>query len=159
MGDMTRRRALLAVAAGTAAAAGAAVARRAEAGGATAHGPGAPTPAPVPDAVVRAAREAARAFGRPVELSSGAVAASAEVLLCRSWDRSVYLHVDSAVRGFVAVDDATLAIAAACQAAGRRVAVIHWGHDAAWGGAGRFEGAILALDAADLPAVRGDVTA
>jgi hypothetical protein len=77
---------------------------------------------------------------------------AAMVLHCRSWSRQVYLHVDASVRGFVAVTPEGFAIAAACQAAGRPVAVRYWGHDPRWsGGAGRFDGAVLALDPLDLP--------
>jgi hypothetical protein len=76
----------------------------------------------------------------------------ATVLRVRSWSRQAYLHVSDEVRGFVALPPEGLAIAAACQAAGRPAAVRYWGHDPSWnGGAGRFEGAVLAVDPQDLP--------
>ena len=76
----------------------------------------------------------------------------AEVEACRSNSGDVYLRFDATHRGFVAVDARGLAIAAACQAAGRSVAAQVWGLDpAAAGGAGRFEGALLAVQLHDLP--------
>lgn len=78
--------------------------------------------------------------------------ALARVSRVRSWDASVYLAVTDGTRGFVALSPAAFAIAAACHAAGRPMAVRTWGHDAAWGdGAGRFDGAACAVDLADLP--------
>lgn len=83
----------------------------------------------------------------------GMVTTTAEVLLCRSWDSRIYLLVDDASGGFASVDPRGLAIAAACQAAGRRVAVGYWGHDAAAeGGLGTFAAVHLAVDPRDLPA-------
>ena len=83
----------------------------------------------------------------------GMVATTAEVLLCRSWDSRIYLLVDEAFGGFASVDPRGLAIAAACQAAGRRVAVGYWGHEAAAaGGLGQFAAVHLAVDPRDLPA-------
>lgn len=83
----------------------------------------------------------------------GMVATTAEVLLCRSWDSRIYLLVDEAFGGFASVDARGLAIAAACQAAGRRVAVGYWGHEAAAaGGLGHFAAVQLAVDPRDLPA-------
>jgi len=107
---------------------------------------------PVPAWDLAAVAEAARRFGPEVERRPGMRVGEAMVLHCRSWDGHVYLYMDQSVRGFVAVNGPAFAIAAACQAAGRPVAVKHWGHDAAWGGGvGRFEGALLAMDARDLP--------
>ena len=75
----------------------------------------------------------------------------AYVMHCRCWDGSIYLSIDPSTHGFVHVSDRAFAIAAACQAAGRPVAVKCWGHDPDWaGGVGRFEGAILAIDRRDL---------
>lgn len=79
--------------------------------------------------------------------------ATAEVLLCRSWDSRIYLLVDDEFGGFAGVEPRGLAIAAACQAAGRRVAVGYWGHEpGAEGGLGRFGAVHLAVDPRDLPA-------
>ena len=78
--------------------------------------------------------------------------AAARVAHCRSWDSSVYLHVDPSTRGFVRLSPQGFAIAAAAQAAGRAIAVRCWGHDAvADGGVGRFEGAQVAFDPRDFP--------
>ena len=75
----------------------------------------------------------------------------ATVLHCRSWDATVYLFIDGSTHGFVELTATGFAIAAACQAAGRTVAVKVWGHDPAWAnGAGRFQGALLSIDRRDL---------
>lgn len=74
----------------------------------------------------------------------------AAVLHCRSWQRQAYLYISETVRGFVGLCPDGFAIAAACQAAGRRVAVRYFGHQpSAHRGAGRFAGAVLAIDPND----------
>jgi hypothetical protein len=135
MSDLTRRDAVLALAA---AAAGVAAARPASADDRI-------------DAAARAARAVAHAGVRP---PADARAAEAHVLLVRSWERTAYLYVDDGFRGFVALDDAGFAIAAACQASGRRVAVQAWGSEPDWAGVGRFNGARLALDVRDFDPAR-----
>jgi hypothetical protein len=150
--EITRRRALLAVAAGAATATAVVAARSADAGDGAPRDVGSAPPAP---GISRAAREAARRHGRPIDVPPGAVTAEADVLLCRSWDRSVFLRVDDRVQGLVALSESALAIAAACQASGRRVAVVYWGHEPDWDGVGRFAGALLAVDVHDLPPTIG----
>lgn len=74
----------------------------------------------------------------------------ARVARCRSWDASVYL-VTEAGSGFAALTPAGFAIAAACQAAGRPVAMQFTEHEPLWqDGAGRFHGVALAIDPQDL---------
>jgi hypothetical protein len=88
----------------------------------------------------------------PLGDAAARIHGEATVGLCRSWDSQVYLQLGKRLRGFVTVDARGFAIAAACQAAGRCVAVSAWGHDPdACGGLGRFDGALLAIDARDLP--------
>jgi hypothetical protein len=75
----------------------------------------------------------------------------ARVERCRSWERRVYLTIEDGRRGWTPISASGLAIAAACQAADRPVAVLVWGHEAEWsGGEGRFEGALLAIERSDL---------
>lgn len=146
MTDLTRRNALkaLAVAAvATGAGAGAAAAACATDGGLP--------PGQLPEAAVRAAREAASRLGSPAQGRGPGSIAEAHVVLCRAWDRLVYLYVDEDVRGFAPVTESAFAVAAACRAAGRRVALQHWGYDPGWAGVGRFEGVLLAVDRTDLP--------
>lgn len=142
MTDLSSRRAFVALAAGAAVAAGSV-----PAAGAAAAAPDAPS-----DAAVQAAREAAGAIAPAPERRPDAATAEARVLLCRSWDSTVYLYVSERVKGFVSLTPAAFTIAAACQAADRRVAVRYWGHEREWAGVGRFDGALLALDVRDLPA-------
>ncbi|MBL8696296.1 MAG: hypothetical protein JNJ88_19525 [Planctomycetes bacterium] len=74
----------------------------------------------------------------------------AHVGRCRSWDSSVYLSAGRA-RGFAQLSPAAFAIAAACQAAGRPVAMKFTEYEPDWnGGAGRFHGVVLAIDPQDL---------
>jgi hypothetical protein len=80
----------------------------------------------------------------------GAVMGWARVLLIRSWSREVYLFINESTRGFASVSEAGLAIAAACRAADRPVAAAVWGQEPNFAGVGRFAGALLAMDAADL---------
>lgn len=88
----------------------------------------------------------------PLGSGSALIQGAATVGLCRSFDARIYLEIGKRVRGFVTVDARGFAIAAACQAAGRKVAVQAWGHaPEAEGGLGRFDGALLAIDACDLP--------
>lgn len=73
----------------------------------------------------------------------------ARVLRCRSWDSCVYLAAKGTA-GYAQLTPAAFAIAAACQAAGRPVAMRHGGHEANWGnGAGMFRGVVLAVEPAD----------
>ncbi len=141
MTDLSSRRAFVALAAGAAVAGGSVSA--AEAGI-----PAVETPS---EALLQAARDAARRLAPEPERHPNSVTAEARVLLCRSWDSMIYLYVSKQVSGFVAVSSAAFMIAAACQAADRRVAVRFWGHEREWAGAGRFEGALLAMDLRDLP--------
>lgn len=145
MSDVSRRTAFLTLAAGAAGATGMSAAATESAAPARAG-------SLVPTRVLDEAAEVARRLGREVERRPGLSIGEATVLHCRSWDGHVYLYVNEQVRGFVALSAPGLAIAAACQAAERPVAVMHWGHDPRWGGGvGRFEGALLAMDARDLP--------
>src|SRR6185295_4699294 len=98
------------------------------------------------EAALQAARDAARKLSPAPERHPGAATAEARVLLCRSWDSSVYLWVNEQVKGFVVLSPEGYTIAAACQAAGRPLAVRFWGHEPEFAGAGRFEGAIVAMD-------------
>lgn len=134
MADLTRRDAVMALAA---AAAGVAATRPAAAQDRAAI-------------VAQAAREAAARHG--VQAPADARIAEAQVLLVRSWERTAYVYVDDGFRGFIALDETGFAIAAACQAAGRRVALQAWGYAPEWAGVGRFDGARLALDVRDFPA-------
>lgn len=106
------------------------------------------------DAATRARVEAiARASVASLAMPPAEPAQWAWVSHLRSWDSSVYLTIDGETHGFVALSPAGLIIAAACHAANRPMAVRTWGYDAAWGeGAGRFDGALCALDLGDLPA-------
>lgn len=81
----------------------------------------------------------------------GARTARAEVALCRSWDRQIYLYISDEIRGFVQVDEHAFAIAAAAQAAKRPVAAQYWGHEPEWASVGHFAGVLLAFDEHDLP--------
>lgn len=133
MSGVTRRDAFMAMAAGAVAATGTI------AGAETSF-----------DASLRAAREAALKLAAPVLRSDAGPVREARVLLCRSWDRSVYLYVDEQTKGFASLDEAGFTIAAACQAADRPVAVRYWGHAPEWGAVGRFDGVLLAVDGRDL---------
>ena len=146
MTQVTRREAVRALAAGAAVAgAGGLAAPAAGAAGADDFG--------VASEATFAAARRSGAAGEPRTWRT----AAARVAHCRSWDSSVYLHVDSSTRGFVRLSPQGFAIAAAAQAAGRAVAVRCWGHDAvADGGVGRFEGAHVAFDVRDFPDVPGD---
>jgi hypothetical protein len=143
MTDLSSRRAFVALAAGAAVAAG------------STTGSAAPASDAPSEAEVQAAREAARRLTPAPERRADAVTAEARILLCRSWDSMVYLYVSEKVKGFVSVSPQAFALAAACQAADRRVAVRYWGHEREWGGAGRFEGALFAVDVRDLPTESG----
>ena len=136
MSDVTRRDAFLALASGAVLATG----REA-------------TAAATPDASahLETARQIAARSGAPLPRGETTSAAFATVHLCRSWDQSVYLRVDARVRGFATVNAGALAIAAACQAAGRPVAVRYWGSEPEWMQVGRFAGVLLAVEASDLP--------
>lgn len=120
-----------------------------------------PTPGPLPqvgpilDPTTRERADAvARAAAEALALPAMSPPRWARVSRVRSWDASVYVILDEQTRGFVALSPAAMAIAAACQAAGRTVAIRTWGYDPDGnGGAGRFEGAICAVDLADLPGV------
>jgi hypothetical protein len=147
MSDVSRREAFLTLAAG---ATGVTVA--AASGAMAAPAPARASMMPPPH-VSQAVAEAAQRLAREVERRPVMREGEAMVLQCRSWEGHVYLYISERVRGFVPVSGAGFAIATACQAAGRPVGVKHWGHDASWGdGVGRFEGALLAIDALDLPA-------
>ena len=149
MTQVTRREAVRELAAGAAVAG---------AGGLAAPAAGATSAAGAGDfdVATEATFAAARRSGAAGEPRTWRTAA-ARVAHCRSWDSSVYLHVDPSTRGFVRLSPQGFAIAAAAQAAGRAVAVRCWGHDAlADDGVGRFEGAQVAFDPRDLPEAPGD---
>jgi hypothetical protein len=146
MSEVSRRKAILTLAAGTAGAT-AVIGATPSARASTPHTPGSP-----PSHIIDEAREAALTVGRAVEDRTGARNDEAQVLSCRSWDGHVYLYINDRLRGFVPVNAQAFAIAVSCRASGRPVAARHWGHDPRWGGGvGRFEGALLSLDLADLP--------
>lgn len=132
MSELSRRHAFQALAVGAAAAAASLDARAVEA-------------APAPSL------EAARAAVRSAERSGARTLAAVRIHLCRSWDRQVYLVGDDGLKGFAALDETGFALAAACQAAGRPVALQYLEHQPAWNGVGRFEGVLLAIDVRDLP--------
>ena len=74
----------------------------------------------------------------------------ARVARCRSWDGSVYLAAPG-LGGYAQLSPHAFAIAAACQAADRPVAMRYRGHDPRWAqGCGRFDGVVLAIDPRDL---------
>ncbi len=99
-----------------------------------------------------AARRNIRIPGRPAPPREASKARQAWVLHSRSWDKHVYLWMDERTKGFVEVDDRAFAIAAACEAADRPVAVTFWGYDPNWSdGSGHFDGVLLAMDARDFP--------
>lgn len=144
MTQVTRRDAVRAIAAGVAIAGAGGLADPPAAGAASADGPAACT-----DATFAVARRSG-AFGEPRSYTT----ARAAVAHCRSWDSSVYVHIDSSTHGFVRLSPQGFAIAAAAQAAGTPVVVRCWGHDpVANGGVGQFEGAHVALDERDFPEV------
>ena len=146
MTQVTRREAVRALAAGAAVAgAGGLAAPAAGAAGADDF--------PIASEATFAAARRSGAAGEPRTWRT----ATARVAHCRSWDSSVYLHVDPSTRGFVRLSPQGFAIAAAAQAAGRAIAVRCWGHDpVADDGAGRFEGAQVAFDPRDFPEAPGD---
>lgn len=109
-------------------------------------------PKPMPDWVRQLVSQAAQQTGREIALPPLGPVLAATVSYCRSWDSAVYLYVDDSMRGFVTLNAAAFQIAVAAQAADRQVAIRAWGHDRDWcDGAGRFEGALLAVDPRDLP--------
>ncbi len=75
----------------------------------------------------------------------------AHVLSIRSWSKEVYLVLDDGTKGLATTSDAGLAILSACHAADKPVAVCVWGHEPNFAGIGRFAGALVAMDLADLP--------
>lgn len=146
MTQITRRQAVRAFAAGATAIGAGALAAPAATNAAVSDGL-APEFASESDAAFAIARRLG-AFGEP----RAAIAALARVGHCRSWDSSVYLHIDSSTHGFVRLSPQGFAIAAAAQVAGRPVVARCWGHDPiAHAGVGQFEGAHLALDEPDFP--------
>lgn len=77
----------------------------------------------------------------------------ATVGMARSWDHHVYLVLDNGVRGYAPLDPPGHGIAAACQAAGRKVFMKYTSHDPNWGNsAGYFQGVTVALDQGVFPA-------
>jgi hypothetical protein len=145
--ELTRRHAVKAMAAG---AAFATVAPESQAIGAL---PAPPDASPGPAAgTLAAASLAARLTGCPVASPESNPVREAYVLHCRSWDSSVYLYVDEQLKGFVQLTAQGFSLAAAAQAGDRPLAIRYWGHNPRWcGGAGRFDGALLAFDPRDLP--------
>lgn len=105
-----------------------------------------------PPQVPAVAREA-ETGPRPPEASRILLA---EVLRCRSWDASVYLAAEG-IAGYAQLTPHAYAIAAACQASGRRVAMRYGGHEPLWAqGAGLFHAVVLAIDPTDFD-TEGDV--
>lgn len=139
MSEVTRRRAIQQLAGGTILASASVAAATAVGTGST----GGQDPATPSDPAVL------RVEGRlPPATSPVAIA---KVSRCRSWDTSVYLDAGPALRGYAQLTPAGFAIASAAQAAGRKVAFRHHGHQPHWAdGAGCFEGAVLAFDRRDL---------
>lgn len=95
--------------------------------------------------------EAARRMAGDMAIPESNPACLATVMHCRSWSQQVYLRISEQVRGFVVLTPEGLALAAACQAAGRPIAVRYWGYLPHWNDVGRFEGAVVAIDPRDLP--------
>ena len=152
--DVTRRDAFKVLATG---AAGAVIGAAANAQGAT------PTPSTrqtLSSSPSPAAFDAARHLAGDVVIPESNPACLAMVSHCRSWSREVYLQVNEQVRGFVTLTAEGFALAVACQAAGRAVAVRYWGHEPQFhDGAGRFDGAVVAVDLRDLPGESGSSVA
>lgn len=139
MSEVSRRDAVKVFAAGAAIAVGAGAARAGDVGSAAPAG--------------RRLGRAPAATGRASERRECSPVRSAWVDRCRSWDGQVYLTIDDSTRGWVPVTAPAMAIAAACRAAGRPAAVRVWGHEPGFDrGVGRFEGALIAMDASDFPA-------
>ena len=137
MSDVTRRDAFKVLATGAALATGASAMAAESEAASTAR-------------TLALARQLAAAVDAPLPPGVPSHTALATVHLCRSWDQRVYLCIDERVHGFATVDAGGLALAAACQAARRPVAVRYWGHDPAWQQVGRFDGVLLAVDLSEL---------
>ncbi len=139
MNDLTRRNAVKLLAGGSVLASSPMLGAAPPAIGALAA---ATTPPAIPDAAWEATTGTTPAATSPVLL--------ARVARCRSWDTSVYL-VAPGLRGYAQLTPQAFALAAACQAAGRPVAMRHGGHDPRWAqDSGLFRGVVLAIDAKDL---------
>lgn len=144
--DVTRRDAFKVLATG---AAGAVIGAAANAEAAS---PSQSSRHPLPTSKSPAAFDAARHLAGGIVIPESNPACLAMVSHCRSWSREVYLQVSEQVRGFVTLTAEGFALAAACQAAGRPVAMRYWGHEPRFhDGAGRFDGAVVAVDLRDLP--------
>ena len=142
MNELTRRDAVKAIAAGAALSAAAP----------PAHAALQPAPPRIGERSLETSLRAAHLTACPVECRESNPIREGYVLHCRSWDSTIYLFVDEHLKGFIPVNPHAFAIAAAAQAADRPLAVRYWGHDPHWcGGAGRFDGALLAFDRRDLP--------
>lgn len=139
MTDLTRRNAVKLLAGGSLFASGSAL-------GAASSTTGSPL-APADFAVLPAAARACATSAPPPATSPVLLA---RVFRCRSWDGSVYLATPSA-SGYAQLAPHAFAIAAACQAAGRPLAMRHAGHDPRWSqGSGLFHGVVVAIDPEDL---------
>jgi hypothetical protein len=142
MNEVTRRNAMKMLAGGTVLATGTLAATPRAADPLARPAARAPGAVPVDNAAWRVETGQTPAATSPV--------AMATVSRCRSWDGSVYLHAGPELCGYVQLTPQAFALAAACQAAERPIAMRHWGHDPRWaGGAGRFAGVVLAIDRRD----------
>lgn len=148
MNELNRRELIRHSAVGAALAGTASAMVRPEAGPASAGGR-------VPSGAMGAVSGVAAARDHEVVLPEACCVEWAAVSHARSLGREVYLTLDGGRRGFVELGPEGFAIAVACQAAGRPVAVRCWGHEpAACMGAGRFLGAVVAVEAGDVPGAR-----
>jgi len=154
MGEFTRREAVKSLASGTIA--GVAL------GGTAASALGATTPGrsigsgtqAISTGLAIEVRDVTGRLAITPTIGAGAVVGEAQVLAIRSWSREVYLHLGEKCRGMVTLSETGLAIVAACKAAGRPVAACVWGHEPDFAGVGRFGGALVAMDLADLPPIQ-----
>lgn len=145
MSEVSRREVFRTLTVGAAVAAGAATAQAATA-------PAPQRPGRVPAGARGLSSETAKSTSAAVERRAFLPVRDAVVMHCRSWDSSVYLFIDERTKGFVQLSPNGFAIAAACQGAERVISAKCWGYDPAWGGgSGRFEGALVAFEASDLP--------
>jgi hypothetical protein len=107
-----------------------------------------------PSSGANAAASAIHRASAPV-CGPGAISTLAVVGSCVSWDDRVLLTLADGRTGLVSLSASARSLAAAAHAAGTHLAVRVWGHDPrANEGVGGFEGALVALDLADLPGDR-----
>lgn len=159
MGELSRREAVKSLASGTiagvalgGAVGGTAASALAAAGPARTGGTGTQA---ISTGLAIEVRDVAGRLAITPTIGAGAVVGEAQILAIRSWSREVYLHLGDTCRGMVTLSETGLAIVAACKAAGRPVAACVWGHEPDFAGVGRFGGAVVAMDVADLPPIEG----